>query len=294
MRIPSNKIKDIRRFMHTELCGLYNANEINVLAGVILETFAGTDRTEMYTSPGKAVSESVLLKINRAIKRLKNGEPIAYIIGYTEFCGLKFSVTPDVLIPRPETEELVRHLFEIFRFNPNPVNILDACTGSGSIAVAIKKVLPRAQIHAFDNNPKALEIAALNAAANDTPVNFFPNDLLRYTNSPPLPPLDALVCNPPYVKMSEKAMMHKNVVDYEPHNALFVPDNDPLIYYKSLAELGKNCLTKRGVLFCEINEAYGNETALLFTENGFKDVSILKDLNNKDRFVKGVWKSEGK
>lgn len=288
MRIPSNKISDIRRFMHSELEGIYDRNAINILAAVILEVFAGMDKATMYGSGDKAVSESVLLKINHAIKRLKNEEPIEYITGYAEFYGLRFKVTPDVLIPRPETEELVKHVFNLFRYNPNPASILDACTGSGSIAIALKKVLPRAQLYAFDINPKALEIAALNAACNDTAVSTFNDDLLNYTHSTPLPPLDALLCNPPYIKASEKALMRKNVLDYEPHSALFVSDDNPLLYYEALAELGKNLLRKGALLFCEINESLGNDTAQIFTEKGYKDVSIIKDMNNKDRFVKAA------
>lgn len=292
MRIPSNKISDIRRFMQRELEGLYDRNAINILAAVILEVFAGVDKTEIYTSTDRAVTESVLLKINNAIKRLKNEEPIEYITGYAEFYGLRFKVTPDVLIPRPETEELVKHVFNLFRYNPNPANILDACTGSGCIAVALKKILPRAQLYAFDSNPKALEIAALNAAYNDTAVSTYRDDLLNHTHCTSLPPLDALLCNPPYIKASEKALMRKNVLDYEPHTALFVPDDNPLIYYVALAELGKNLLKKGALLFCEINETLGNNTAQLFTEKGYKDVALIKDMNNKDRFVKAVKSSE--
>ncbi len=292
MRIPSNKISDIRRFMQRELEGLYDRHAIDILATVVLEVFAGMDKATIYSSGDKAVTESVLLKINNAIKRLKNEEPIEYITGYAEFYGLRFKVTPDVLIPRPETEELVKHVFNLFRYNPCTVNILDACTGSGCIAVTLKKVLPRAQMYAFDSSHKAIEIAALNAASNETVVSFFMDDLLNYTGSTPLPLLDALVCNPPYVKASEKDLMKRNVLDYEPHSALFVPDNNPLVFYKALAELGKNYLRKGALLVSEINESLGSETVQLFAGNGYKDVALIKDMNNKDRFVKAVKSSE--
>ena len=165
------------------------------------------------------------------------------------------------------------------------LKILDAATGSGCIAIALKKNIPDAEIFAFDINNKAIEVAKVNALENNTDVHFFVDDLLDFKLQCQLPEINILVSNPPYVRNSEKKMMHKNVLDYEPHQALFVDDDNPLLFYKALASLGHKSLNKKGILLCEINEALGKETAMIFENKGFVDVKIIKDINEKDRFI---------
>ncbi len=288
MKIPSNKVKDIRRYMRANLAAVYEERSIDIFAGIILETYAGIRKDEMYLYPEKTVSESVLLKINTAIKLLKKEMPVEYITGIAYFFGLKFKVSKKVLIPRPETEELVQWVINNKGDAVKDIKILDAATGSGSIAIALKKNIPNAEVFAFDISKDALEIAILNAVENSTPVHFFVDDLINFTNYSQVPEIDILVCNPPYIRSSEKKLMQKNVLDYEPHQALFVEDDNPLLNYKGLAVLGQKLLKDKGILICEINEALGSETAKVFEGTGYNDVTVIKDINEKDRFVSCV------
>ena len=276
--------------MKSTLGNIYDERSVDIFACIILETYAGIKREEIFLYPDKTVSESVLLKINNAIKQLKKEMPIEYITGTAYFYGLKFKVNKEVLIPRPETEELVLWVIKNKKNDIKNLNILDAATGSGCIAIALKKNLPDAEIYAFDIRNEALEVAKLNAAENNTDVHFFIDDLINFTQYNQLPKLDILVCNPPYIRSSEKVMMQKNVLDYEPHLALFVEDDDPLIHYRALSFLGQKLLIDNGILICEINEALGKETASIFENSGYNNVRIIKDMNEKERFVSCIRK----
>lgn len=274
--------------MKMVLGDIYDDRSIANFAEIILETYAGFTKNEIYAQPEKTVSESVLLKINSAIKLLKTEMPIEYITGFVHFYGLKLKVNQNVLIPRPETEELVDLILKNEHQNNQDLKIMDAATGSGSIAIALKANLPVAEVFAFDIRNEALDIAKVNAAENNVNVQFFVDDLLNYSYKQTLPELDILVSNPPYVKDSEKALMHKNVLDFEPHIALFVEDENPLIFYSALAALGHKILKNKGLLYCEINEALGGETAKVFESYNYTDVRVIKDLNGKDRFVRCI------
>ncbi len=287
MRIPSNKIKDIRRFMKMELGEIYDIRTIDIFAEILLESYAGILRTEVYMNSETTVNESVLLKINTAVKKLKKEMPIEYIVGYTYFLDFKLSVNPHVLIPRPETEELIGHVKQILNVSKS-YKILDAATGSGSIAIALKKYHPQSEIFAFDCSEDALEVAKNNSKELNLSVEFYLDNLLDYSHEYTLPLLDAIVSNPPYVRESEKAFMKKNVLDYEPIQALFVPDNNPLIFYKALADLGKKYLKNRALIICEINEALAKETAMIFERKGYRDIGIIKDMNSKERFIQAI------
>ena len=240
----------------------------------------------MSLEPDKTVSESVLLKLHFALKDLKNFRPVQHITGQTEFMELVLNVNEKVLIPRPETEELVGWVLETVSINEQH-HILDIGTGSGCIALALAKNLPKAKITAIDIDQDALNIARKNALKNKFYVKYGTADLLNEQTWQDLETFDLIISNPPYVRESEKAWMGKNVMEYEPAHALFVDDRNPLIFYKSLLELSKNHLNAGGWLFCEINEALGKEVVQLFEYGGLTQLEIRKDIHGKDRMVRG-------
>jgi release factor glutamine methyltransferase len=222
-------------------------------------------------------------KIENIILRLKNAEPIQYILGETEFYGLKLKVNPSVLIPRPETEELVDWIVQSKL--PANCNVLDIGAGSGCIALAIKNQLKKAKVSGLDISENAIETARHNALENRLEVDFFQADILNHSDFIDQK-FDVVVSNPPYIRESEKPLMHSNVLDFEPEKALFVPDADPLLFYRTIAEFARKYLKKYGSLFFEINENLGTETVGLLADFGFSDIEIRKDINGKNRMVK--------
>ncbi|MCL2412850.1 MAG: peptide chain release factor N(5)-glutamine methyltransferase, partial [Bacteroidales bacterium] len=227
--------------------------------------------------------ESMMLKFSFAVKDLKKHKPIQYILGTCDFLDLSLHLTEDVLIPRPETEELVQ---KIAKENKNFTGkILDICTGSGCIALALKKQLPHALVQGFDNSENATVIAKENAKINQLGVDFFVADIFNFSTEKRF---DIIVSNPPYVLHSEKSQMKKNVLHYEPHEALFVDDKEPLVFYSAIVDFAKKRLNPDGKLYVEINEKFGREVAKLLKNQGFSSVKIDKDFLGKDRFVKGV------
>lgn len=307
MRIPSNKIADIVRFFRDELDGLYEKEEIETFIAYCFEEFIGLKRADIFLNGTTTISESELLKFNFAIKDLKQNKPIQYILGKADFYGLKFIVNSDVLIPRPETEELVDLIIKENREkiiegkerraesgeraieNEEANRILDIGTGSGCIAIALKKHLDSSSIYALDVSEQALSVAKQNAVLNKVDVEFFPHDILS-ANILPLRDgilFDCIVSNPPYIGISEKALMGNNVVDFEPHLALFVKDTDPLLFYKVIADFAKTHLKKNGKIYFEINQAYGPKTQEMLIAKGFQNVGLVKDLNSNDRILFG-------
>ncbi len=220
----------------------------------------------------------------KLMARLSDGEPVQYVVGFEEFCGLRFDLNSDTLIPRIETQELVGWILE--RHSPqDAVRILDVGSGSGAIAVSLAHSLGNGVVRAMDISPSALEMARSNAARNGAAVDFFEQDIFEYT--PQQGEYDLIVSNPPYVLNSEKALMHNNVLEHEPHRALFVEDNDPLIFYRQIAKVAQVGLVSGGELFFEINEAFGRETCTLMQELGFVDIELREDLHGKERMVCG-------
>ena len=282
MRIPSNKVCDIERFAYRELEDIYNRNEIRTLLQMMFEHFLGWSVAHLLVSKNATINQSDLLKLNFAIKDLRAGKPIQYIIGSTEFCNLTLSVSPHTLIPRPETAELV-YLIADKEKERQPQYILDLCTGSGCIAIALAKAFPAAKVFASDISAEALAVAKKNAECNKAEVSFVIADILREEN-PAGESYDIIVSNPPYVREMEKVMMNRNVLDYEPHIALFVPDGDPLMFYRHIAEFASKHLRTGGKLYLEINEALGNETAALLEKQGYRPI-IHKDSFGKDRMI---------
>jgi release factor glutamine methyltransferase len=223
--------------------------------------------------------------LQHIIERLNRYEPVQYILGEAEFYGRKFQVGPPVLIPRPETECLIDLILDHFRKKEKNIKILDIGTGSGCIAITLALELSGASVSATDVSQEALKIAASNTVRLNAHVQFFCHDILQ--DRPPLTPLDVVVSNPPYILNKEKPSMPRNVVDYEPSNALFVPDASPLLFHSAIAEKAKQALNSGGLLLTEINEALGKETAALYQSLGYEEVEIVKDLRGRDRVVKG-------
>jgi len=269
-----------------ELKSHFPKEEIEGLIRFIFWSIKDYTSTDLLLKKDELLTAEEKCRIRMIVSRLKKKEPIQYILGETEFYGLRLKVTTDVLIPRPETEELVERIIRDTSIS-GPV-ILDAGTGSGCIAISLKKQLPEAEVTGTDISDKALDIARFNARINQVQVNFFQQDLFDLPAPESSSLLDILVSNPPYVTEKEKALMQENVLKYEPHSALFVPDDDPLKFYRALAVFGRKQLKKGGKMFFEINESYGKQCADLLTRNGFKNIEIIKDLNGKERMISAV------
>ena len=253
---------------------------------ILLEHYFNITRVKMALEPELRLSESEMLTFHFAVKDLLKNKPIQYIIGETEFCDLKFKVNENVLIPRPETSELVMKIINSQQPTANSQQlILDIGTGSGCIAISLAKQIPNSKVYALDISEKALEVAKGNAINNDTDVTFIHDDILNLKNNIETE-FDIIVSNPPYVRELEKAEMRDNVLDWEPHNALFVSDNDPLIFYRNILEFAKSHLKENGEIWFEINEYLGKEMADLCKEYGFSDVEIFKDFRGKERALK--------
>lgn len=286
MRIASNKISDIVRFFRDELKDNFDKEELETFIAYCFEEFLNIKRSEITFRGIDTVSESELLKFNFAVKDLKKNKPIQYILGKADFYGLKFIVNEDVLIPRSETEELVDL---IIKENQGEITILDIGTGSGCIPIVLKKNILSAKVYSIDISEKAIEIAKQNARSNNVEIEFIQQDILsekQIVLSSGIK-FDIIVSNPPYIRESEKAEMHANVLEYEPHIALFVSDNDPLLFYKAITDIGLTELNPGGKIYFEINEAFGVETKKMMEEKGFKNVVILNDINNKNRILRG-------
>lgn len=270
------------QFINSELHGLYPVSEIEGFTRIIFESVCGWSFTRQLVKKHEKIQEPDFLKIQEIITRLKTFEPIQYILGETEFFGLRLIVNPSVLIPRPETEELVDWI--VRSDLPPDSRILDIGTGSGCIALALKSVLKNAAVSGIDISEGALETAHENAAKNKLDVRFNQSDILKNDNSNN-EVYDVIVSNPPYIREREKLLMLPNVLEYEPGNALFVPDSDPLVFYRSIAAFAIKNLSENGKLFLEINENLGHEMKNMLVDFGFCNIEIRKDINEKNRMI---------
>jgi release factor glutamine methyltransferase len=270
------------QYINSELGGIYPVSEIEGFTRIIFEAVCGLSFTEQVTKKLEQISLSDFEKIKAIISRLKNFEPIQYILGETEFYGLKLVVNQSVLIPRPETEELVQWIIKSKL--PEHSRILDIGTGSGCIALALKIELKNAEVFGVDISENALEVARLNAIKNNLEVDYFQADILRWEESE-WKTFDVIVSNPPYIRESEKQQMHSNVLNFEPENALFVPDGDSLVFYRAIATFAKKHLFESGLLFFEINENLGSEMYEMLIDSGFSEIEIRKDINGKNRMI---------
>ncbi len=286
MKVRTNLLKDVKNHYLRELEKVYGKKEALSLLNIIIEDFFGLTKTGQILEKDFRLNETELLKIHFAVKELKKEKPVQYITGKAEFYGLNLKVNENVLIPRPETEELIENIKN--ELSSSAIKkIIDLGTGSGCIALALKKVFPQADVTAVDISENALKIAMENAAINNLKIRFEQKDMLNTDELNSLETFDLIVSNPPYVTEADKDKMQNNVLKYEPHAALFVDDNNPLIFYKSISEFAKSNLNTGGQIWFEINEKYGNDVKGLLEEKGFKNVNIVKDLFGKDRFVKG-------
>lgn len=264
--------------------------ERNAIVRAICCDMLGITASTYYLKEEVTLSPDREALLERIMARLKKGEPLQYIEGRASFCGMDFVVDSNVLIPRPETAELVGWVAGDFRLRQP--KILDLGTGSGCIAISLSKMLPHATVEACDISDGALAIARENSRRNKTDVRFFPFDMLQKEPAL-LGSYDVLVSNPPYIKQSEAPDMELHVTGWEPHLALFVPDDDALRFYRAIAEIGQtDALSLGGSVYVEINQALGKETIALFQNYGYKDVSLRKDIFGNDRMVKGVKSSE--
>ena len=334
-------ITSIRKSLET----LYPPEEIRSLTQWILEKVCNLSRNQQIVCKDNQLSDTEKESVQMIVERLKNSEPIQYIFGETEFYGLTFEVTPAVLIPRPETEELVhriireqtaskqlhyklsqkeslyfslcnsvsslwfsvkrknklhretqrRHrepqrfvnLCDNVKFTPSTLRILDIGTGSGCIAITLAKELRNAQVYALDISEEALQIARQNAQRNNVAIQFIQADILS-ENLLKFPLFDIIVSNPPYITMREKAAMKLNVLDYEPHDALFVPDDDPLRFYRRIAEFGLEKIVPNGLLYLEINALFGETICRMLHQKGYRNIELSCDLSGKERFIKAT------
>ncbi|MDX1270966.1 peptide chain release factor N(5)-glutamine methyltransferase [Bizionia paragorgiae] len=286
-------LKDLKQIFHKELDAIYGEDEVRSFFFMLTENYFNVSRLDLAMQPNLALTTSEHPKIMEALSLLKTEFPIQYILKETEFYGFPFKVTKSTLIPRPETEELVTWVSETIKgleVSNNKLNLLDIGTGSGCIAISLAKILPGLKVVALDVSKEALVVAKENAVINKVDVQFVQANILE-THSGLFPEtLDVIVSNPPYVRELEKKEMKPNVLNNEPHLALFVDDDNALQFYKAIIEFAKLHLKDNGFLFFEINEYLGQEMKALLQENNFTDIELRKDIFGRDRMIKGVKK----
>ena len=278
-------MQSVIQYIEKELQGLYPKTEIQGFIRLIIEHIYGFNYTQFLLHNNEKSGDDEMVEVKLLVERLKKFEPVQYILGKTEFYELKLNVNPSVLIPRPETEELVHWVLnsEIAQFS----RIIDIGTGSGCIALALKSKIPEAKVTAVDISAEALQTAEKNAIQNNLDIRFIKADIFDWGKLK-WEKFDVIVSNPPYVRELEKAKMEPNVLNYEPSTALFVADTNPLIFYDTIACFAKKHLKKNGLLFFEIKEALALEIENLLRETGFGNIEIRKDINGKPRMVRCV------
>lgn len=274
------------QYIRQELQSFYPKNEIEGFIKLIFSYIKNYSLTDMVLKRDEELEQKDISIIDEIVERLKSNEPIHYIIGTTEFNGLRLKVNPSVLIPRPETEELVEW---ITKSEFNVKNILDVGIGSGCIALALKKNFVATTVKGCDISIEALNTAKNNAALNHLEVDFFRADILNWKSFKWPGKFDLIVSNPPYVTESERFQMHNNVTGFEPHLALFVPDSAPLMFYSSIIHFARGWLNHGGKLYLEINEIFGEEVEILMRSCGFNHIEVKKDMQGKDRMVRGIF-----
>lgn len=278
-------IKQYKSFFFNELSSTYEIGEVESFFYLILENINKIKRLDLALNIDFTFSEIEIHQWTVILQHLKEQVPIQYILGSTSFFDLDFEVNKNVLIPRPETEELVNWIIDDLKIRKfKNLKILDIGTGSGCIAISLAKNIVNTEVFALDVSHKALEIARKNAVSNNVQVAFLQQNILEMENLNQQ--FDVIVSNPPYVRNLEKKEIQKNVLDYEPHLALFVDDNDALLFYKKIADLALQNLSKNGFLFFEINQYLAQETAQMLQEKGFKNIEIKKDIYGNDRMIK--------
>jgi len=294
MKVTSNKAIDIYKYYRDLLTDIYGVEEASSLMAILFEHFVLLKRHEILSGSARRISESELLKIHFACKELLKERPIQYILGTAWYYGEAFKVTEAVLIPRPETEELCDWIIKDSNAThkaTSALSILDIGTGSGCIAVMLKKNIENVMVTALDVSVEALQVARENAATLNVDINFLQTDILK-NDQWPVASFDIIVSNPPYVRESEKELMKPNVLDHEPHLALFVENENPLVFYDAIARFALQALSENGKLYFEINENLYDELKILLNNLGFNQIECRKDMNNKFRMVRCLLKNK--
>jgi release factor glutamine methyltransferase len=278
----------VKNRFRNALKDIYPQSETDSIFSLVFENVVGMNRTEQIQHPDKVLNQTQCSRIDEILMRLEKSEPIQYILGRAHFYGLELNVNPAVLIPRQETELLIETIIH-HPLAKKAETLLDIGTGSGCIAIALKKYMGAAKMWALDISPEALETARKNAKNTHTEINFLCADILAadltFNQT-----FDIVVSNPPYVRKQEIQSMHRNVFEYEPHEALFVEDKNPLVFYSAILEFCRKNLSGGGLLALEINEAFGQELLSLLTTYNYEDICLIKDLNNKDRIITAIKK----
>ena len=294
------KLYEAEQWLKEQLKDVYEVREAGNIATWVLEKITGTNRLDRLAKKDEPLLVQQLHELTRTVQRLQQYEPVQYVLGETWFAGLRLFVDKSVLVPRPETEELVAWVLQTVRAKGKAVfkkaatdadatdelKILDIGTGSGCIALALKHSMPRAELWGCDSSDEALNVARRNGSALDIRVDFVGLNFLDAAQRRQLPTVDIIVSNPPYVPFKDKHTMQANVLEYEPHTALFVPDDDPLVFYAAIAEFGKTRLHADGKIFVEVHEDLGPAVQQLFQKEGYRHTELKKDLQGKDRMVR--------
>jgi release factor glutamine methyltransferase len=280
-------LQEAKQRLQSALDTIYEKREAANITDWVLESLTGLGKSARLVKASEPLPAEQVDRLNSYIPDLLRHRPVQYVLGEAWFHGLRFQVNENVLIPRPETEELVNWIIEEHR-NDQSIRILDIGTGSGCIPISLKKALPQATVYSCDISKGALEVAAANATALQAEVHFIQQDILDAALWHRLPEVDIIVSNPPYIPENNKSSMHANVLEHEPHLALFVSNNDPLSFYRAMAELSEKKLSEGGTVYAEIHEDLGAATLALFREKRFGRVTLRKDMQEKDRMIKAA------
>lgn len=280
-------VQEATYFVLNKLRTIYDEGEASPITDWVMEHITGSKKTERMLYKNAALTANEETQVKSYVERLLQHEPVQYVLNESWFCGFKFYVDKNVLIPRPETEELVEWIITDCKFPINELKILDIGSGSGCIPISLKRKLRKAEIWSCDISDEALQVAKKNTVTLGTDVNFLPLDFLNREQWSQLSSFDVIVSNPPYIPEKDAAAMQPNVLQYEPSTALFVPDNDPLVFYKAIAEFGKQHLNKDGAVYLEIHEDLGEAVSKLLQANGYT-TELKKDMQGKDRMVKAA------
>jgi release factor glutamine methyltransferase len=279
------RVCDVIALFRKELEGLYPAREVDCFLSLAFEEVMNMSKIDVLIQTNAPIGSAQRDQFEAILQGLKRQEPIQYLMGKTLFYGIPIEVNSDVLIPRPETEELVHWV--LHDHLPESPRIIDLGTGSGCIAIALKSHFPTAQVFGVDNNVGALNVANRNASQNGLQIEFFHFDILMQ-ESFGFMDFDVIVSNPPYVTPDEKKAMDNNVLLHEPHHALFVPEDDPLVYYRRIVDLADGHLNRGGKLYFEINQSYGSEVLQLLRDRNYREAELRKDLNGRDRMIRAI------
>jgi release factor glutamine methyltransferase len=281
-------IQEGAKYINDELKTIYEEGEAAAISDWVIEYLTRSRQADRVFQKEKLLNSEQEQQLKEYTTRLLTHEPVQYVLQESWFCGLKFYVDKNVLIPRPETEELVEWVISNCKFPVDTLSILDIGSGSGCIPIALKRKIRKAEVWSCDISETALQVARKNASSLGADVNFVLLDFLDIEKRKSLPLFDIIISNPPYVPEKDKQQMQPNVINYEPHTALFVPDNDALIFYQAIAEFGKEHLNQKGVIYAEIHEALANPVTDLFNSKGYS-VEIKKDMQGKERMMKAVY-----